>query len=96
MRREMYAAKERAVVGDGGNRVDPPGQLHSAGREQVPDVLHRRAHLFAAARPARAGDAAAAAAAAAAARYEGLPRDAGGGRVQQVIDALKAQAEGPG
>jgi len=95
MRRKMYAAPKRAVVGDGGNWVEPLGQLHFAGWEQVLDFLHLLVHLFAAARLAYAGDAAAAWG-----LYERMLRDAWGGRAAAVIDTLAAQlqrlaADGP-
>ncbi len=86
MRRKMYAAPKRAVVGDGGNWVEPLGQLHFAGWEQVLDVLHLLVHLFAAARLAHAGDATAAWK-----LYEQMLRDAWGGRVAAVIETLEAQ-----
>lgn len=89
MRRKMYAAPTRAVVGDGGNWVEPLGQLHFAGWEQVLDVLHLLVHLFAAARLAHAGDAGDAKAAWG--LYEQMLRDAWGGRVAAVIEALEAQ-----
>lgn len=89
MRRKMYAAGKRALVGDGGNWVDPLGQMHFAGWIQVLDFLHLLVHLFAAARLAHAGDAAAAWK-----LYEGMLRDAWGGKVQEVIDTLRRQLSG--
>ena len=86
MKRKMYAAKKRAVVGDGGNWIDPLGQMHFPGWIQILDFLHLLVHLFAAARlafakePSRAWK-----------LYERMLRDAWGGRVQVVIDTLKSQ-----
>src|SRR3954471_24579751 len=88
MRRKMYAAPKRAVVGDGGNWVEPLGQMHFAGWEQVLDFLHLLVHLFAAARLAHARDAKAAWT-----LYERMLRDAWGGRTAVVIDTLRAQSE---
>jgi hypothetical protein len=86
MHRKMYAAKKRAVIGDGGNWIGPLGQLHFPDWIQILDFLHLLVHLFAAARLAHAKDAGAAWK-----LYEGMLRDAWGGRVQQVIDTLKSQ-----
>jgi hypothetical protein len=86
MRRKMYAAKKRALIGDGGNWIDPLGQLHFPDWIQILDFLHLLVHLFAAARLAYARDAGAAWK-----LYERMLRDAWGGRVQQVIDTLKSQ-----
>lgn len=86
MKRKMYAAKKRAVVGDGGNWIDPLGQMHFAGWEQILDFLHLLVHLFAAARLAYGKDAKAAWK-----LYERMLRDAWGGKVQAVIDALRSQ-----
>jgi len=86
MHRKMYAAKKRALIGDGGNWIDPLGQLHFPDWVQILDFLHLLVHLFAAARLAHARDATATWK-----LYERMLRDAWGGRVQQVIDALKSQ-----
>lgn len=86
MKRKMYAAKKRALIGDGGNWIDPLGQMHFPDWIQILDFLHLLVHLFAAARLAYARDAAAAWK-----LYERMLRDAWGGRVQEVIDTLKSQ-----
>jgi len=86
MKRKMYAAPKRAVVGDGGNWIEPLGQMHFAGWEQILDFLHLLVHLFAAARLGYANDGKAAWK-----LYERMLRDAWGGKVQQVIDTLKSQ-----
>jgi len=88
MRRKMYAAPKRAVIGDGGNWVDPPGQMHFAGWEHILDFLHLLVHLFAAARLAHGKDARAAWA-----LYERMLRDAWGGRTAAVIATLQSQSE---
>ena len=87
MKRKMYAAKKRAVVGDGGNWIEPLGQMHFAGWLQILDFLHLLVHLFAAARLAYGKDAKAAWK-----LYERMLRDAWGGKVQAVIDTLRSQA----
>jgi len=88
MQRKMYAAKKRALIGDGGNWIDPLGQFHFPDWVQILDFLHLLVHLFAAARLAYARDAVAAWK-----LYERMLRDAWGGRVQEVIDTLKSQWE---
>lgn len=86
MKRKMYAAKKRAVVGDGGNWIDPLGQMHFPDWIQILDFLHLLVHLFAAARLAYRKDAKAAWK-----LYEQMLRDAWAGKVQAVIDALQSQ-----
>jgi hypothetical protein len=87
MKRKMYAARKRAVVGDGGNWIEPLGQMHFEGWLQILDFLHLLVHLFAAARLAHGKDAKAAWK-----LYEQMLRDAWGGKTQAVIDALQSQA----
>jgi hypothetical protein len=86
MERKMYAAPKRAVVGDGGNWIEPLGQMHFAGWLQILDFLHLLVHLFAAARLAYAPNAKAAWK-----LYERMLRDAWAGNVQAVIDRLASQ-----
>jgi hypothetical protein len=86
MKRKMYAAKKRAMIGDGGNWIDPMGQMHFPDWIQILDFPHLLVHLFAAARMAYGNDARAAWK-----LYERMLRDAWGGRVQEVIDTLKLQ-----
>lgn len=86
MKRKMYAAKKRAMVGDGGNWIGPLGELHFPGWIQVLDFLHLLVHLFAASRLAYAKDPKAAWK-----LYERMLRDAWSGRVQAVIDTLAWQ-----
>jgi hypothetical protein len=88
MKRKMYAAKKRALVGDGGNWIEPLGQLHFPDWIQILDFLHLLVHLFAAARLAYARNASAAWK-----LYEQMLRDAWGGRVAEVIDTLKSQRD---
>lgn len=86
MQRKMYAAKKRALIGDGGNWIDPLKQMHFPDWILILDFLHLLVHLFAAARLAHARDSRAAWK-----LYERMLRDAWGGRVQAVIDTLKSQ-----
>jgi hypothetical protein len=86
MGRKLYAAKKRALIGDGGNWIDPLGQMHFPDWIQILDFLHLLVHLFAAARLAYARDAGLAWK-----LYERMLQDAWGGRVQEVIDTLKSQ-----
>ena len=88
MQRKMYAAKKRAVVGDGGNWIEPLGQMHFPGWLQILDFLHLLVHLYAAARLAFAKSPRAAWK-----LYEQMLRNAWGGKVQAVIDALREQAK---
>jgi hypothetical protein len=88
MTRKLYAAAKRAVVGDGGNWIEPLGQLHFPGWVQILDFLHLLVHLFAAARLAYVKDPKAAWT-----LYERMLRDAWGGKVQAVIDTLKSQVQ---
>ena len=48
-RRGFYEAPRRALVGDGGNWIEPLGQMHFPGWVQVLDFLHLLVHLYAAA-----------------------------------------------
>ena len=86
MQRKMYAAKKRAVVGDGGNWIEPLGQMHFDGWLQILDFLHLLVHLYAAARLAYSGNPKTAWE-----LYERMLRDAWDGKVQTVIDTLASQ-----
>ena len=88
LKRKMYAAKKRAFIGDGGNWIEPLGQMHFAGWIQILDFLHLLVHLFAAARLVFANHPACAWK-----LYEQMLRDAWAGRVQEVIDALRSQLD---
>lgn len=48
-RRGFYEAGQKAIVGDGGNWIEPLGQLHFPGFTQVLDFIHLLVHLYAAA-----------------------------------------------
>jgi hypothetical protein len=92
MRRGFYQAPRRAVVGDGGNWIEPLGQMHFPGWEQILDFLHLLVHLYAAATAAyrelgsrgtfRAWR-----------RYEQMLRAAWAGQVPQVQTLLREQLE---
>jgi hypothetical protein len=88
MGRKMYAARKRAVLGDGGNWIEPLGQMHFSGWLQILDFLHLLVHLYAAARLALAENPKAAWK-----LYEQLLRDAWGGKAQAVIDPLLEQVK---
>jgi len=86
MRRGFYQAKCRAVVGDGGNWIEPLGQMHFPEWEQILDFLHLLVHLYAAATAAYRGRAKRAWR-----LYERMLRAAWAGRVQEVEAALAEQ-----
>jgi hypothetical protein len=88
MRRGFYQAKCRAVVGDGGNWIEPLGQMHFPEWEQILDFLHLLVHLYAAATAAYRGRAKRAWR-----LYERLLRAAWTGRVQEVQAALTEQLQ---
>ena len=85
-RRGFYEASHRAVVGDGGNWIEPLGQTHFPGWVQVLDFLHLLVHLYAAATAAYRGQGKLAWR-----LYERMLRAAWGGKVQQVQAALNEQ-----
>jgi hypothetical protein len=86
MKRKMYAAPKRAVIGDGGNWIEPLGQMHFSGWLQILDFLHLLVHLFAAARIAFGKDTKAAWT-----LYEKMLRDAWSGKVDAVIETMQSQ-----
>jgi hypothetical protein len=86
MQRKLYAARKRAFIGDGGNWIDPMGQMHFPDWIGILDFLHLLVHLFAASRLAFAGNGTAAWK-----LYERMLGDAWGGHVQEVIDTLESQ-----
>ena len=88
MRRGFYQAKCRAVVGDGGNWIEPLGQMHFPEWEQILDFLHLLVHLYAAATAAYRGRAQRAWR-----LYERMLRAAWAGRVQEVEAALTEQLQ---
>jgi hypothetical protein len=78
-RRGFYQAQRRAVVGDGGNWIEPLGRAHFTGWTQVLDFVHAVGHLYAAAMAAYRGQPRRAWA-----LYERLLRAAWAGKAQQV------------
>ena len=87
-KRGFYEAPHRAIVGDGGNWIEPLGQMHFPGWVQVLDFLHLLVHLYAAATAAYRGQAKPAWR-----LYERMLRAAWAGKVAQVLAALSEQAE---
>jgi hypothetical protein len=87
-RRNFYNAPRRAVIGDGGNWIEPLGKGHFTGWTQVLDFVHLLTYLHAAAMAAQRGRAAAAWA-----LYERLLRAAWAGKVEQVQAELHKQLQ---
>lgn len=87
-RRGFYEAPHRAIVGDGGNWIEPLGQWHFPGWVQVLDFLHLLVHLYAAATAAYRGQGQLAWR-----FYERLLRAGWSGKVQQLQALLGEQAE---
>ena len=52
MKRGFYEAVRKALLGDGGNWIEPLGDLHFPGWTQILDFLHLVAHLYGAAQAA--------------------------------------------
>jgi hypothetical protein len=90
-RRGFYEAARGAVVGDGGNWIEPLGAAHFPGFTQVLDFLHLLVHLYAAATVAFAKDTAKAWS-----LYEKMLRAAWAGRVGDVVIALEGALAGLG
>ncbi len=90
MRRGFYQAAHRAVVGDGGNWIEPLGQMHFPGWEQILDFLHLLVHLYAAA-VAAYQDLGSRGTFRAWRLYEQLLRAAWAGHVPQIQAALREQ-----
>jgi hypothetical protein len=86
MRRGFYQAPHRAIVGDGGNWIEPLGQMHFPEWEQILDFLHLLVHLYAAATTAYRGQATRAWR-----LYEWMLRAAWAGQVREVEAALAEQ-----
>jgi hypothetical protein len=85
-RRGFYESHRRAIVGDGGNWIEPLGQFHFPGWVQVLDFLHLLVHLYAAATAAYRGQGKLAWR-----LYERMLRSAWAGRVDQVQADLNEQ-----
>lgn len=87
MSRGFYEAKSHAIVGDGGNWIEPLGQMHFPGWVQILDFLHLLVHLYAAATAAYRGQGKLAWG-----LYERMLRSAWAGQVNQVQADLEEQA----
>ena len=87
-KRGFYQSPHRAIVGDGGNWIEPLGQLHFPGWVQVLDFLHLLVHLYGAATAAYRGQGKSAWR-----LYERMLRSAWAGRVHQVLADLNEQVE---
>jgi hypothetical protein len=87
-RRGFYHAQRRALIGDGGNWIEPLGRGHFTGWTQVLDFVHVLTHLHTAAMAAHHGRAAPAWA-----LYEQLLRAAWAGKVQQIQASLQARLQ---
>jgi hypothetical protein len=85
-RRGFYGAPCRALVGDGGNWIEPLGQMHFPGWVQVLDFLHLLVHLYAAAQAAYRGQDWRAWG-----LYERLLRAAWAGQSDEVLRLLRTQ-----
>jgi hypothetical protein len=92
MRRGFYQAVCRAVVGDGGNWIEPLGQMHFPGWEQVLDFVHLLVHLYAAATAAYR-DQGSRGAFRAWRLYERMLRAAWAGQAQRVQTMLREHLE---
>ena len=87
-RRGFYEAPRRALVGDGGNWIEPLGQMHFPGWVQVLDFLHLLTHLYAAATAAHRGQGKTAWS-----LYARMLRAAWAGRAQKVQATLRCELE---
>jgi hypothetical protein len=87
-RRGFYQAPRRALVGDGGNWIEPLGEMHFPGWVQVLDFLHLLTHLYAAATAAHPGQGKRAWS-----LYARMLRAAWAGRAQQVQGTLRCELE---
>jgi hypothetical protein len=85
-KRGFYDAPHRAIVGDGGNWIEPLGQMHFPGWRQILDFLHLLVHLYAAATAAYRGQGKLAWQ-----LYERMLRSAWAGGVNQVQADLNEQ-----
>jgi hypothetical protein len=86
-KRGFYESPHRAIVGDGGNWIEPLGQMHFPGWRQILDFLHLLVHLYAAATAAYRGQGKLAWR-----LYERMLRSAWAGQVDQVQADLNEQA----
>jgi hypothetical protein len=88
MHRGFYQSPHKAIVGDGGNWIEPLGQLHFPGWVQVLDFLHLLTHLYGAATAAYPEDGKRAWR-----LYARMLRGAWSGKVDQVLASLDEQAQ---
>jgi len=88
MRRGFYQARHRGLVGDGGNWIEPLGEMHFPGWVQILDFLHLLVHLYAAATAAYRGQSKLAWR-----LYERMLRAAWAGQVGRVQAMLEEQSE---
>lgn len=86
MKRGFYEAVRKALLGDGGNWIEPLGDLHFPGWTQILDFLHLAAHLYGAAQAAFGKDTKEAWA-----WYKKLVTKAWGGQVGSLIKMLEDQ-----
>jgi hypothetical protein len=88
MARGFYQASRRAIVGDGGNWIEPLAQMHFPGWTLILDFLHLLVHLYAAATAAHRGQGKRAWR-----LYEQMLRAAWAGQVPRVQGLLRDQLE---
>lgn len=88
MKRGFYEAVRKALLGDGGNWIEPLGDLHFPGWTQILDFLHLVAHLYGAAQAAFGKDTKEAWA-----FYKKLIIKAWGGEVGSLIKMLEIQSK---
>jgi len=88
MQRGFYQSPHKAIVGDGGNWIEPLGQMHFPGWVQVLDFLHLLTHLYGAATAAYPEEGKLAWG-----FYARTLRWAWSGKVDQVVAALAEQSQ---
>lgn len=88
MKRGFYEAIRKALLGDGGNWIEPLGDLHFPGWTQILDFLHLVAHLYGVAQAALGKDTKEAWE-----FYKRLVRKAWGGEVGSLIKMLEHQSK---
>lgn len=88
MKRGFYEAVRKALLGDGGNWIEPLGDLHFPGWTQILDFLHLVGHLYGGAQAAFGKDTQEAWD-----FYKRLVRKAWGGEVGSLIQMLENQSK---
>ena len=88
MKRGFYKAVRKALLGDGGNWIEPLGDLHFPGWTQVLDFIHLVAHLYGCAQAALGKNTQEAWA-----LYKRLVKKAWGGEVGSLIKMLEHQSQ---